>query len=86
MNNLANIFIEMDKLDSLMYIVNKENGANYISNKKLLSQLNKVIRLQTNDTNTMVVDSSSGKYLDVEYLKQQKKILVKQMKLMGQRV
>lgn len=86
MNNLEAIFIEMNKLDSLMYIVNKENGSNHSNNKKLLSQLNKIIKLQSTTSDVMTVDCSSGIIIDQLYLKQQKKHLINQMKLLGQRV
>jgi len=79
-NKKGNPFIEMVKLDTLMGIVNAENGMNNSNNKKLLSQLKTCIKLQIKNPSVSHMDISTGKVLDLDYLRLQKKKLIDFMK------
>lgn len=75
-----NLYLEMIKLDTLMGVVNIEEGSNSSNNKKLLSQLNTCIKLSQKNPLVIHMDSVSGRVIDIKYLKSQKKELIRFMK------
>ena len=73
---MNDIHFEMGRLDKLFKKANLEKGTNHNTNKKVLAQLNICIECYENNPSTTVYDIGSGKSLDIDYLKLQRKQLV----------